>query len=290
MYEHSDSTTGNRIQRWYEGNKGLACFHQCVRSSSYTSGGKTIGWDWWVNMMGKDYNTYANTGATGPVRIDAEALGTVYDSTKFTAGQTFSWSDEWYTYLANPRGLPGTKMLWTTSDSSFKGVTFNSTMGNDHPLAWVRNYGGGRFSLNGMFHTTVMSTATGNLKAFIDSGLVGTYRFLAGYDGCKDPNYTEYNPKATHQPNGACATPTFIRVGSANGSKGVRLDEFKVVFSQPGSHQVEVFNTQGALVASRRGDGNGEYRFDEIRQPGIYYVRVLTADMQRPYSRKIILL
>jgi hypothetical protein len=141
-----------------------------------------------------------------------------------------------------------------------------------------------------MYHTTALSTSTGALRAFADSSFIGQLRFLAGYDGCKDPNYDEYNAKATHQPVGACATPTFIRVGSSDGREGIRVDAFKITFSQPGAHSVEVFNTLGGVVASRRGEGSREYAFSEIRQPGVYYVRVNAAGMKAPLNRRIVLL
>jgi hypothetical protein len=289
MYEHFDTATGNRIQRWYEnGNKGLACIHQCVRSSNTPAG---IKWNWWIDMMGKDYTDFAASGVSGPVFVDAEGLNTIYgDSSGLTPRQKFTWNDEWYIYAANTRGTPGTQMVWTTADSLFSG-SYKKTMGNDHPLLWVRNYGGGRFVLNSMYHSTALATATGALQAFADSSYIGQLRFLAGYDGCKDSNYVEYNPKATHQPAGACVNPTFIQVASAeNRVDKVRLDDFKITFSQPGSHSVEIYNMRGGKVASHRGEGSREYRFAQIREPGVYHVRIMTAGMKVPSNRRIILL
>lgn len=287
MYEHIDTATGNRIQRWYEnGNKGLECIHQCVRSSQTSAG---IPWTWWINMMGKDYIDYAASGVSGPVFVDSEALSTIYPPGMVTAGQKFTWSDEWYIYVGNSRGTPGTKMMWTTADSLFSG-SFKKTMGNDHPLVWIRNFDGGRFVVNGMYHTTALATATGALRAFADSSYVGQLRFLAGYDGCTDSNYVEYNPKATHMGAGACVNPTFIRVGSHDGREGIKIDAFRITLSQPGAHRIEIFNTAGGLVASRRGEGAREYAFSEIRQPGVYYVRVTTSAMKVPLNRRIVLL
>jgi hypothetical protein len=288
MYEHFDTATGNRIQRWYEnGNKGLSCIHQCVRSSNTAAGLK---WDWWIDMMGKDYTDFAASGVSGPVFVDEEGLSTIYgDSSGLTPRQKFTWSDEWYIYAGNTRGTAGTKMVWTTADSLFTG-SYKKTMGNDHPLLWVRNYRGGRFVLNSMYHTTALSTATGALRAFADSSFIGQLRFLAGYTGCTDSNYVEYNPKATHLGTGACATPTMISVGSVGSVERVKLDAFKISFTQPGNHSVEIYNTTGARIASHRGTGVQEYRFSEIRQPGVYYVKIMTAEMKAPVSRRVVLL
>jgi hypothetical protein len=287
MYEHFDTATGNRIQRWYEnGNKGLACIHQCVRSSNTSAG---IKWDWWIDMMGKDYTDFAASGATGPVFVDSEAIATIYPPGMVTVRQKFTWSDEWYIYAGNTRGTPGTKMMWTTADSLFTG-SYKKTMGNDHPLTWIRNYRGGRFVLNSMYHSTALATSTGALRAFADSSFIGQIRFLAGYTGCTDSNYNEYNPQATHLGTGTCLTPTMISVGNTGHADRVKLDDFKISFSQPGNHSVEIFNTLGAKVASHRGEGTREYRFSEIRQPGIYYVKILTAGMKTPVSRRVVLL
>jgi hypothetical protein len=290
MYEHFDSTTGNRIQRWYEnGNKGLACIHQCVRSSSYGPTNNKILWDWWIDMMGKDYIDYAASGVSGPVFVDAEAMEDIYPPGMVTPRQKFTWNDEWYIYASNTRGLPNLKMMWTTADSLFSSP-YKKTMGNDHPLAWIRDYRGGRFMLNGMYHSTALATSTGALRAFADSSFIGQLRFLAGYDGCKDSAYVEYNPKATHQPTNACVNPTFISVVNATSTDKFKVSDFKISFSQPGKHSVQIFNTQGTRLAEHRGEGTKEYRFSQIREPGVYYVKIMTAGMKTPSSRRVILL
>ncbi len=287
MYEHFDTATGNRIQRWYEnGNKGLACIHQCVRSSQTSAG---TPWTWWINMMGKDYIDYAASGVSGPVFVDNEAMATIYPPGLVTAGQKFTWSDEWYIYVGNPRGTSGTQMMWTTADSLFTG-TYKKTMGNDHPLVWIRNFDKGRFIVNGMYHTTALATATGALRAFADSSFIGQLRFLAGYAGCTDSNYTEYNKKATHLGTNACVTPRGTNTVWLTGNKnGVKLDAFRLSFSQPGSHSVEIFNTSGVRVTVRHGEGTREYNFAEILKPGVYFVKIMTPGMKVPFSHKIIL-
>jgi hypothetical protein len=276
--------TGTRIQTWYEnGNKGLACFHQCVRHS---------GWAWWGTMMGREYDTYAGN-ATGPVWLDAEGFGDAYGAgSPDTVNQSYSWSDEWYVYTGSVRGTPGTKMVWTTKRSAFPSSGWNMTTGEDKPVTWFREFGGGRFSLNGMYHTNVVSSTTNPaLRSFMNRSFISNMRFLAGYDGCKDSAYVEYSPKATHQKAGACINPTFINVGKVgDGADKIKVDDFKISFSQPGNHSVEIFNTRGARVASFRGEGTREYRFSEIRQPGIYYVKILTVGMKAPTSRRIVLL
>jgi hypothetical protein len=243
-------------------------------------------------MMGREYDNFAGN-TTGPVWLDAEGFGQAYGpGSPDSINQSYSWNDEWYVYAGNPRGTPGTKMVWTTKRSAFPTSGWNMTTGEDKPVTWFREYGGGRFSLNGMYHTSVVATTTNTaLRSFFNRSFIANMRFLAGYDGCKDSTYAEYNPKATHQKAGACVNPTVIKVGKAgDGEERVKLDDFKISFSQPGSHSVEIFNTAGTRLVSHRGEGTREYRFSEIRQPGIYFVRILTTGMKTPLNRRVVLL
>lgn len=294
MYHVLDSATRTRIENWYNNqNRGLACFHQCVRAADNASlqQGKT--WDWWHDMMGQPYDKFAGQGS-GPVYLDAEAHGDVYGSFR-APGDSFTINDEFYVYLAPLRGTEGTRIQLRTKKSRLPSGWWSNIPtredNEDMAIAWIREHRGGRFVLNGLFHTNQVTNATGALRQFFDTTLVGTMRFLAGYDGCTDPNYAEYNPKATHLKTGACATPSFIRVGRAgNDAERVRVDDFKVVFSQPGAHRVEVFTTSGKRVASHRGHGAREYRFNTIREPGMYVVRVWTESMAQPLARRVVLL
>ena len=280
------ATMGKAIQTWYESGKGLGCYHQCVKY--WGSGPKD--WLWYQTLMGVDYNTYAAVNVTGPVYVDSEGLG-IIDSLKYK-GQSFSWSDEWYTYVANPRGKPGVKMVWTTDDTKF-GAGFNSTMGKDHPLAWTHDIDGGRFYLNSLFHNSYATTATGAVKAFIDEQFMASARYLAGYTGCKDTTYWEYNPQATTQAVGSCVTsrttsvpPRFYLNDTYN---GIQIGKFKVSISAPGSHVVELFNMRGKKVLAYRGNGPHEYLFSDIHEPGVYYVKVWTSS-HKAVTRKIFLL
>ncbi len=282
---HISTSQEDTIQRWYEGGKGLGCFHQCVKYAP---------WPWYGKAMVSDYNTYAAVNVTGPVFVDSQAAG-IIDSSKYK-GQSFSWSDEWYTYVSNPRGQAGVKIVWTTKDSVFKAnnINFNSTMGQDHPLAWTHDYDGGRFYNQGLFHNSGITTATGTLKAFYDDQFLGAQKYLAGYTGCMDTSYYEYNSLATTQGSGACATlkpgdlPTAILVNDA--FSGVQVGNFKVSISAHGNHTVELFDMHGKLLLSYRGAGPQQYTFSEIRQPGIYYVKVMTPNLKKPLSRKLFLL
>lgn len=292
MYHVMDAATRGRIEAWYnDKNRGLACFHQCVRAADNGALEQGLTWEWWHDMMGRPYTIFAGQG-NGPVYIDTEAAGDIYGGVH-APGDSFTINDEFYNYAGPVRGTTGSKIQLRTKKSRLPSNWNIPTRedNEDMAIAWIRDYRGGRFVLNGLFHTNQITNATGALRGFFDSTLVGTMRYLAGYDGCKDSNYVEYNPKATHQAPNACVTPVFLQVGKTGDVSGrVRLDDFKVAFTQPGAHSVEIFTATGAKVASHRGHGTREYRFNSIREPGVYYVRVMTEGMKAPYNRRIVLL
>ena len=56
-------------------------------------------------------------------------------------------ADEWHNYRTNPRGKA--HILLTMDESTYKG----EKMGPDHPIAWCKNYSGGRSWFTGLGHT-----------------------------------------------------------------------------------------------------------------------------------------
>jgi hypothetical protein len=231
MYHNMNEATRTRIEEWYDdGNRGFSCFHQCVRAADNNSIEQGNTWHWWHDLMGQPYTYFAGQG-NGPVYVDTEARAHVYGGGNLPPGDSVMVNDEFYNYAGPVRGTPGTQIQLTTKRSrlpsnwSFEDFEHDE----DLPVAWIREYNGGRFALNGLFHTNqVTNTNSSSLRAFFDSTIVGTMRFLAGYDGCTDSNYVEYNPKATHMAEGACVTPTFIKVGSVADARGIRIDGLKI--------------------------------------------------------------
>jgi len=53
---------------------------------------------------------------------------------------SFSFTDEWYNFRANPRA--GAEVLLRIDESSYS--PGNGAMGEDHPISWKRSVGGGR--------------------------------------------------------------------------------------------------------------------------------------------------
>ncbi|MGW5213519.1 lectin [Streptomyces sp. NPDC004051] len=62
-------------------------------------------------------------------------------------GRTWQRTDEWYNYRTNPRATA--HVLASLDESSYSG----GTMSGDHPIAWCKNYAGGRAFYTGGGHT-----------------------------------------------------------------------------------------------------------------------------------------
>lgn len=270
------ATQKDAVRNWYAANRGLACFHQCTKHDWGAAP------SWMDNVMGVRYHTWAGFG-TGPVYVHADAVGTDLamssTGTGYAADFTLSWDDEWYTYQANPDPLPNTKMIWTTKRSAFSFAASFYLAGEVQPMAWAREVEGGRYVMNSLFHRDVPRTSTNpQMRQFVDGAFLGSMRFIAGYTGCKDANYREYNPKATHQGSGACVTPNVsgIRVAEAPRSSGGQAGGIDVSVTQPGPHTVEIFDAAGKEVFARRGAGAAAYAFTRGKA-GMHYVRIRSA-------------
>ncbi|KAI1120427.1 Crp/FNR family transcriptional regulator [Nemania abortiva] len=60
--------------------------------------------------------------------------------------EDFKWFDEWYNFTRNPRDE--VTVLLSTDESLYDG----GTMGSDHPLAWCRDFDGGRSFYTALGH------------------------------------------------------------------------------------------------------------------------------------------
>lgn len=270
------------VEAWYRGNRGIACFHQCVKN---LWGGNYP--NWYDSLMGTQYQTWAGFGS-GPVYVNAAAVGSdlamgissTGTTTPYAADFTQRWDDEWYTYTTVPGAttLGGkTQMIWTTKRGDHTFGTNFVAPGEVQPMAWAREVNGGRFVLNSAFHRDAPRTSTNaTLRQFIDGALVGTLRYIAGYTGCKDNRYVEYNPKATHQGTDACVTliGTGIRFSGLDAHRAVTWREMKVSVTAPGPHRLEIYGTDGKLIRSHQGHGAKAYGFEDLRTAGIHFVRV----------------
>jgi type 1 glutamine amidotransferase len=97
-------------------------------------------WAWYGGLVGGYFLSHP---ATQQATIRVEDRGNVSTS---HLPETWTRTDEWYNYRANPR--PNVKVLANLNEASYSG----GSMG-DHPITWCHNYGGGRSWYTGLGHT-----------------------------------------------------------------------------------------------------------------------------------------
>ncbi|MCD6024813.1 MAG: glycosyl hydrolase [Fibrobacteria bacterium] len=274
------------VESWYAGNKGIACFHQCVRNEW---GGTAP--NWYDQLMGPTYATYAGFGV-GPVYVDSAAAGTDLAMSsagaQYPPGYRITWDDEWYTYTSRPETHPNTKKILTTRKSEQSGKNWNASQGEVITMAWSREILGGRYVLSSFFHTDQPRTSTvDTLRKFIDGHYLGVLRYLAGYTGCTDSTNVNYNPKATHNDPAVCGAVS-VKFADRTGNESIIFGNLSVSFAGKESHWVEVYTMQGKKVASAKGRGPRQYKFPQIKQSGFYVMKAGTPG--KSLSKKVFVL
>ncbi|MFC9947516.1 ThuA domain-containing protein [Streptomyces pratensis] len=98
-------------------------------------------WSWYAGLAGALFQSHpAIQQAT--VKVEDRA----HDATAHL-GPAWQRTDEWYNYRTNPR--TGAHVLASLDESSYSG----GSMGGDHPIAWCKDYQGGRAFYTGGGHT-----------------------------------------------------------------------------------------------------------------------------------------
>lgn len=87
-------------------------------------------------------------------------------------GKQWAWTDEWYAFRRNPRA--DVNVLLSVDESGYEG----GTMGADHPVAWCREFGGGR-----SFYTALGHGAEAFRDVLFQQHLLGALNWL----GVKTP-------------------------------------------------------------------------------------------------------
>ncbi|MFD3324571.1 ThuA domain-containing protein [Streptomyces sp. NPDC058701] len=120
-------------------------------------------WPFYEGLAGALFHSHpAVQSAT--VRVEDRA----HDATAHL-GSTWQRTDEWYNYRTNPR--TGAHVLASLDESSYAG----GNMAGDHPIAWCKDYRGGRAFYTGGGHTDESYTEPAFLRH-----LLGGIRWAAG--------------------------------------------------------------------------------------------------------------
>lgn len=221
-----------------------------------------------------------------------------------TAGLKYTWDglgDEWYNYRGYVRqqgaqvfdGVNfGPVITLVAIDES--GYTSSYKM-SDRVETWVRLVGNGVTAYNNMGHSDVWTRArSGNALGGTVSDSIAEkinwrlMKFL-GHDfvGCTDSTYLEYNPQATVSvltplddpapcKNKGTAIRGIGRGASHNGISIARNGVVKVSVGESGVWRLNVVNTVGRVVYSRKvaGASGKEFELPRLAGNGVYVLRV----------------
>jgi cytochrome c len=105
------------------------------------------GWAWYgAEVLGNGawFSSHPVIQAATVIRESADDASTAH------LPPSFSFTDEWYNFAANPR--PGARVLLRLDESSYAPGT--GGMGADHPISWQRELGAGRVWYTGLGHRT----------------------------------------------------------------------------------------------------------------------------------------
>jgi type 1 glutamine amidotransferase len=127
--------------------------------------------DWYGELVGARFDFHP-TPQMGRISVEntthfvccAESwLGRLQEHGNDELTGSIEWFDEWYNFHSNPRD--NATVLMTVEEGSYEG----GTMGKDHPVAWCREFDGGRSLYTALGH---FDTAFGD-ERFINQILRG---------------------------------------------------------------------------------------------------------------------
>lgn len=146
---------------------------QAAFEAYYTAGGGFVGihaaieaepgWSFLTDLLG--------ARATGAAAVD-DGLITVADRVHEASASLpvrWSWTDQYYDFDRSVRGF--SHVLATVDETSYDG----GAMGLDHPVAWCKDYRGGRSFYSALGDTSA-GFGTGNLRSLLG----GAIRWAAG--------------------------------------------------------------------------------------------------------------
>lgn len=125
------------FQEFLEGGGGLVGIHAAVAGDVATEGG----WPWYGEALCAHFT---NHSAIVEAAIDVED---VRNPSTTTLPQRWVRKDEWYNFVASPRGK--VHVLASLDETTYKG----GTMSDDHPVAWCKQIGRGRVWYTALGHT-----------------------------------------------------------------------------------------------------------------------------------------
>ena len=127
---------------------GLAGVHAAIAGAVATEGG----WSWYRELCGAEFTNHSSI-VFATVKVED-----LMNPSTAHLPQRWERTDEWYNFMASPRGR--VRVLASLDESTYKG----GNMGQDHPVAWCRQFGKGRFWYTALGHTEASYTESNFLR------------------------------------------------------------------------------------------------------------------------------
>lgn len=156
-----DEAQQSALQKYVSEGGGLAGVHAAIAGDVATEGA----WRWYGQLCCASFTNHSAV---------VQATLRIEDRTDLsTAHLPADWvrTDEWYNFISSPR--PAVHVLISIDESTYQG----GTMGADHPVAWRRDIGKGRFWYTALGHTE----STYSEPLFLQH-LLGGIRYAAGLE------------------------------------------------------------------------------------------------------------
>jgi type 1 glutamine amidotransferase len=121
------------LRTWMEAGGGFAGVHAAADTEHQ--------WPWYGDMLGASFTTH------GPIVTATLSVGRRrHAASRAWRVRRFPFTDEYYDFDRNPRA--NARVLLTVAAADLVGTT----MGSDHPIAWIRRVGWGRVFYTNLGH------------------------------------------------------------------------------------------------------------------------------------------
>jgi len=134
------------IEEWYGRGKAIVALHAALVHQTK--------WDWFYDLAGCDFDSDSQF-ETARVIVDPAAKN--HPAVR-GFGDEFQYQADWTNHDKSVTGLRGVTVLLRVDEATYDPVRQyfkergGKAMGPDHPIAWLREYGGGRFFYTELGH------------------------------------------------------------------------------------------------------------------------------------------
>ena len=134
------------IEQWYKAGGAIVALHAVLVHQEE--------WPWIMNLGGCDFNSDSEY-LKAKIIVDPAAID--HPAVKGN-GSEFWYEADWTNHTKSVTGLPGVQVLLRVDESTYEPVREyfqtrdGKAMGDDHPIAWTREWDGGRFFYTELGH------------------------------------------------------------------------------------------------------------------------------------------